>query len=128
MSVIRSKHISDTDKYIRHYTNPQRHTKGLNTISHNYVGKVGDISSSNVVKPIILDNDNINHQRKDIFSQDLMKDIVKKRKRVSGKKQSVKRKRKRTKQPVPKKKSVTAKKRRVVTKKVGTKKRLPDIL
>lgn len=60
MSIIRTKHISDTDKFIRHYADSGG--GGNNTLSsiglHNQPGKIGSLSTSSGIKPVRIKNKN----------------------------------------------------------------------
>ena len=133
MSIIRTKHISDTDKFIRHYTNPTHNIKGLNTVGHNFIGKVGDISSPNGVTPVSIHSGGERVGHSDISPRNLFNEThpqslphkkrVVKRKRKSSSTSPSKKKNK--KGPPKKKQSKTT---TGVKKGVDRKKRLPDIL
>ena len=145
MSVIKTKHVSDTDKYIRHYTKQGGMNKGLSSITHNYVGKLGDISTPGSIKPVgVVDTHDIH---KEPIDQDLsyaqlhLDNLItrKRKKKDSLKKTSNKKKKKKS--TVPKKtvslkktvsksasKGFTGVEKRKNTKNSSTRKRLPDIL
>ena len=57
MSVIRTKHISDTDKFIRHYTSGSRsgHTL-VPSVQSQPGGRIGSLSTSSGIKPIPIKN------------------------------------------------------------------------
>ena len=55
MSVIRTKHVSDTDKYIQHYTNPKSKTVNVRSLNNsNTVRHLGTLFNGHSFIPVPL--------------------------------------------------------------------------
>lgn len=116
MSVIRTKHTSDTDKFIRHYagiSNGSNHTvPGVSL--HNQPGAIGTLSTTSGIRPVPIKN---NHTKLEPISDGvpptgpitIPQNIVMKRKRGKRKAPAKRRKtspvRKKSKKPTGRKSS-----------------------